>query len=65
MHVCESLDSSLRWNDMIWDISGRNYEEYDPATDTWEKKADAPTTRYAHSIVTVNGRIYAIGGTVV
>jgi hypothetical protein len=21
-HVCESLDSSLRWNDMVWGVGG-------------------------------------------
>ena len=37
-------------------------EVYDPATDTWDKKADMPTHRaiFGHSIV--NGKIYVIGG---
>ena len=38
-------------------------EEYDPTTDTWTKKADMPTARYAHSTSAANGKIYAIGGT--
>jgi N-acetylneuraminic acid mutarotase len=36
-------------------------EEYDPATDTWIKKADMPTARSCSTSV-VNGKIYAIGG---
>jgi hypothetical protein len=38
-------------------------EEYDPATDTWKKKADMPTARACLSTSVVNGKIYAIGGT--
>ena len=30
---------------------------------TWEKKADMPTARYCLGTTTVNGKIYAIGGT--
>ncbi len=37
-------------------------EEYDPATDTWTKKADMPTARWTQSISVVNGKIYVIGG---
>jgi hypothetical protein len=37
-------------------------EEYDPATDTWTRKADMPTAREALSTSVVNGKIYAIGG---
>jgi N-acetylneuraminic acid mutarotase len=37
-------------------------EEYDPATDTWTKKADMPTARAFLSTGVVNGKIYAIGG---
>jgi N-acetylneuraminic acid mutarotase len=37
-------------------------EEYDPATDTWTRKADMPTARYCLSTSEVNGYIYAIGG---
>ena len=36
--------------------------EYDPATDTWAKKADMPTARYMLATCTVNKKIYAIGG---
>ena len=39
-------------------------EEYDPATDTWVRKADMPTARYGLSTCVVNGKIYAIGGSV-
>ena len=37
-------------------------EVYNPATDTWTKKADMPTARWGLSTSVVNGRIYAIGG---
>ena len=38
-------------------------EVYDPATDTWTKKADMPTARFAPATSAVNGFIYVIGGT--
>lgn len=37
-------------------------EEYNPATDTWTRKADMPTARGFLSASAVNGKIYAIGG---
>jgi RNA polymerase sigma factor (sigma-70 family) len=37
-------------------------EEYDPTTDTWTKKKDMPTARFALSTSVVNGKIYALGG---
>ncbi|MFQ5884659.1 MAG: kelch repeat-containing protein [Thermoplasmata archaeon] len=37
-------------------------EEYDPATDTWTRKADMPTARCLHSTSALNGSIYSIGG---
>jgi N-acetylneuraminic acid mutarotase len=37
-------------------------EEYDPAADTWTKKADMPTARLYLALSEVNGKIYAIGG---
>jgi RNA polymerase sigma factor (sigma-70 family) len=39
-------------------------EEYDPATDKWTKKADMPTARWGLSASVLNGKIYAIGGSV-
>ena len=41
-------------------------EEYDPATDTWTKKADMPTKRAlrSSSACLVDGQIYVIGGEV-
>jgi N-acetylneuraminic acid mutarotase len=38
-------------------------EEYDPATDTWTKKADMPMPTYGHAATVVNGKIYVMGGT--
>lgn len=37
-------------------------EAYDPATDTWVKRADMPTKRDGFGIGIVNNHIYAIGG---
>ena len=37
-------------------------EEYDPATDTWTRKANMPTRRSGLSSTVVNDKIYAIGG---
>ncbi|HUT46642.1 MAG TPA: LamG-like jellyroll fold domain-containing protein [Sedimentisphaerales bacterium] len=37
-------------------------EEYNPATDTWMRKADMPTARNALSLSVMDGRIYAFGG---
>lgn len=37
-------------------------EEYDPAMDTWRKKAEMSTARYYLSSSSVDGKIYAIGG---
>ena len=37
-------------------------EAYDPATDTWVKRADMPTKRDGFGVGVINNRIYAIGG---
>jgi N-acetylneuraminic acid mutarotase len=37
-------------------------EEYDPATDTWNPKADMPTARRSLAVAVLNGLLYAIGG---
>jgi N-acetylneuraminic acid mutarotase len=37
-------------------------EEYQPATDTWTRKADMPTARNALSVSVVNETLFAIGG---
>ncbi|MBI1925877.1 galactose oxidase, partial [Candidatus Poribacteria bacterium] len=46
----------------VWRQVLATIESYDPATDTWTKKADMPTPRGALSASAVNGKIYAIGG---
>lgn len=38
-------------------------EAYDPATDSWETKANMPTPRYGLMANVVNGKIYCMGGT--
>lgn len=35
---------------------------YSPATDSWATHTNLPTARYSHVAVTVNGKIYVIGG---
>ncbi|MFC1712819.1 sigma-70 family RNA polymerase sigma factor [Candidatus Poribacteria bacterium] len=37
-------------------------EEYDPATDTWTKKADMPTARFVFAASALDGKIYVFGG---
>jgi N-acetylneuraminic acid mutarotase len=37
-------------------------ESYNPATDTWTKKANMPTERIGHHASVINGKIYVIGG---
>ena len=37
-------------------------EVYDPTTDTWTKKANMPTARFAMSAAVVAGKIYILGG---
>jgi len=40
----------------------RTVEEYDPATNTWARKADLPAPRYLHAASVVDGKIYIIAG---
>jgi hypothetical protein len=35
---------------------------YDPATESWTKRADMPTARFGLSACVVDGKIYAVGG---
>jgi len=42
---------------------GNHVAVYDPATDTWEERADMPTARAFLATSAVGGKIYAIGGT--
>ena len=37
---------------------------YDPASDTWTKKADMPTARWSPASGVINGKIFVMGGTV-
>jgi N-acetylneuraminic acid mutarotase len=37
-------------------------EVYDPAMDTWTRKADMPTRRLCHAVSAVDGKIYSMGG---
>jgi N-acetylneuraminic acid mutarotase len=37
-------------------------EEYDPATDTWTKKAEMSTKRFGPAACVMDGKIYAISG---
>jgi RNA polymerase sigma factor (sigma-70 family) len=36
--------------------------EYDSTLNTWVKKSDMPTTRYAVALIAINNKIYAVGG---
>ena len=57
IYVIGGTDNLLGWAD-YWST----VLVYDPATDTWTKKADMPTGRARFSTSVVNGKIYAIGG---
>ena len=46
--------------DPDWDT--RHVEEYDPATDTWTRKANMPIQRSCFSTCVMDGKIYVIGG---
>jgi N-acetylneuraminic acid mutarotase len=43
-------------------VHTRTVEMYDPATDTWTRKADLPFVQAALSASVVDGKIYAVGG---
>ena len=40
----------------------KSVECYDPGTDTWSRVADMNIPRYGHSLVTLQGKLFAIGG---
>jgi len=44
--------------------NGNHVAVYDPIADKWEEKADMPTARCWLATGEVNGKIYAIGGTI-
>jgi N-acetylneuraminic acid mutarotase len=52
-----SIGSSSSWPGLP------TVEMYDPVTDTWTTKAPMPTARWGLCASSVNGKIYAIGGT--
>ena len=67
--------STCVMNNKIYAIGGSAYvgqkeivyravEEYDPTTDTWTKRTDMPTARTGLTTDVVNGKIYAVGGSV-
>jgi N-acetylneuraminic acid mutarotase len=57
---------------IIYVIGGERYEKgeaveaYDPVSDTWSQKANLPGGgRFAAAAVTLNGKIYVIGGSII
>lgn len=48
--------------DPLRSVPLQTVEEYQPATDTWTRKADMPTARNALSVSVVKEKVYAIGG---
>ena len=40
----------------------RRVDCYDPATNTWSKAADMNIARMEHALISVHGKLYAIGG---
>ncbi|MFQ6041881.1 MAG: sigma-70 family RNA polymerase sigma factor, partial [Candidatus Poribacteria bacterium] len=57
IYAIGGIDGGVDWNATYSIV-----EEYTPSTDTWTRKADMPTKRWAFSTSVVNGKIYAIGG---
>jgi len=53
-----------RTEGIYWTRGSSAVEEYDPATDTWTRKANMPMERGYHSSSVVNGKIYVVGGQV-
>lgn len=49
----------------MWGTTLATVEEYDPETDTWTMKSDMTTPRDALGTSVVNGKIYAIGGSII
>lgn len=56
------IGGSLAGYPRAGEVGVSTVEEYDPATDTWAKKADMPTPRAIMAISEVKGKIYVIGG---
>jgi N-acetylneuraminic acid mutarotase len=63
--------SATVYNGMIYTFGGSTYSPwaplstvylYNPQTDTWTKKKNMPTPRFALYTCLVNGKIYAFGG---
>lgn len=56
------------YNGLIYVFGGGYYGAssvvwaYNPQTDTWTKKQDMPTPRFAFQTYLVGGKIYAMGG---
>jgi N-acetylneuraminic acid mutarotase len=65
------VHSATAYNGVIYVFGGSTYSPwaplktvfaYDPQTDTWTKKKDMPTARFAVGTYLVDGRIYVLGG---
>jgi N-acetylneuraminic acid mutarotase len=65
------VHSATAYNGLIYVFGGSNYSPwsalstvyaYDPQTNTWAKKKDMPTPRFAVQTYLVDGRIYVMGG---
>ena len=46
-----------------WVGPSAHVEVYDPATDTWEQRADMPPRTFLSGVAVVDGVIYLVGGT--
>ena len=47
-------------DDWLWSLS--SVDCYDPDSNTWSPVANMNIARYGHSLVSLHGRLYAIGG---
>jgi N-acetylneuraminic acid mutarotase len=71
----DTMSVGLGKNGMIYAIGGYGYgaaatnsfstevDQYNPATNTWTRLADAPIARADAAVTVINGQIYVMGGT--
>ena len=60
-----SLDNKIYVTGGQEDIGGQSKSSvhcYDPDTNTWSQMANMNIARWGHSLVSLHGRLYAIGG---
>jgi N-acetylneuraminic acid mutarotase len=59
-----TLNNKIYWIGSSSDVYVAITEEYNPATNSWATKLPMPTARFDQALGAVNGKIYAIGGSI-